>query len=304
MRGPVVSTFIAIGAGCFPGVLYGQFTDPRNYSNSPVGLSQLELDYAHAHADALIDTSLVVGGAHLELNEAAVAYSHTFGIVHHLAWVKATVPFASISGSVTGSSVSGSVAGAGDASLEITTLLRGGAALSVADFSSYQPTTTLGVSLTVTGPSGKYDPNKLLNLGSDRWSFKPQFTISHPFGPEQKWEVDSYAHAYFFTDNTTYHGREILRQQPLLGIEGHISYSFNSELWTSLDANYSFRGDTAIDDVDQHNAQRQLILGTETSWSLSARNSFAFVFAKSVVHENAPAYTGVTLKYFHSCGER
>ena len=303
-RRPGPSTFVAIGLACFPGVLHAQFTDPRNYSNLPVGLNQLELDYAVSHANASIDTSIVVGAAELELNEGAVAYTRTFGLVRHLAWVKAAVPFASISGSVTGTGISDSVAGAGDASFEIATLLKGGAALSAADFAGYEPTTTVGVSLTVTGPSGKYDPNKLLNLGSDRWSYKPQVAISHPFGPEQKWQADFYASAYFFTDNTAYRGREILRQEPLLGIEGHISYTFTSDLWTSLDSSYAFRGDTVIDGVDQHDAQKHLTVGTETSWSPTPRSSFVFVLAKSVVHENAPAYTAVGLKYFYSWGGR
>jgi hypothetical protein len=304
MRGPGLSTFVAIAVACIPGVLHAQFTDPRTYSNEPVGLDQLELDYAVAHADASIDTTIVVGGADIRLNAGALAYTRTFAIAHHLAWVKADVPFGSLSGSVTGTGISGSVTGAGDASLQIATLLKGGTALRTADFASYSPTTILGVSLTVTAPTGEYDGNKLLNLGSDRWSFKPQFAISHPFGRQQRWQVDGYANAYFFTDNTTYHGQEILRQEPLLGIEGHISYSFTSDLWTSLDASYFFRGDVVIDDVDQHDSQKHLTVGTETNWSLSARHSFSFVLAKSVVHVNAPTYTGVAVKYFYSWGGR
>jgi hypothetical protein len=214
------------------------------------------------------------------------------------------VPFGSVSGSVPGTRITRSVAGAGDASLEIAALLKGGTALGAADFASYSPTTIFGVSLIVTGPTGEYDPDRVLNLGSDRWSFKPQIAVSHPFGTEQKWQVDGYASVYFFTDNTAYHGREILRQQPLPGIEGHISYSFTSSLWTSFDASYFFRGDTVVDDVDQHDSQKLLTLGTETSWSPTPRSSFTLVLAKSVVHENAPSYTAVALKYFFSWGGR
>jgi len=214
------------------------------------------------------------------------------------------VPFGSVSGSVTGTRITGSVAGAGDASLEIAALLKGGSAMSVADFASYSPTTIVGVSLTVTGPTGEYNADKLLNLGSDRWSFKPQIAISQPFGRERKWQVDGYASVVFFTDNTAYHGREILRQEPLLGIEGHVSYSFTSDLWTSLDASYLFRGDTVVDNVDQQDLQKHLTVGTETNWSPTPRNSLVFVLEKSVVHQNAPSYTGVELKYFYSWGGR
>jgi len=300
MRGARLARLVAISSACLPGVLYGQFTDPRTYSNAPVGVNQLELDYAYAHADASLDPSLVVAGAHLDVSQGAVAYTRTFGLLQRMAWVKATVPFAYVSGSVPGAGISRSVSGAGDASLEIAALLMGGPALGVADFASYQPTTTLGAGLTVTGPTGKYDPDRLLNLGSDRWSFKPQIAIAQPFGREQEWEVDGYVNAYFFTASTTYRGREVLRQEPLFGAEAHLSRNFGSQAWASLDASYSFRGATAVDSVDQHDPQKNLTVGTEASWSPNARNSFALVLAKSVVHENAPAYTGVAIKYFRS----
>lgn len=297
-----LSAFVAVGAVYFPCAVYGEFTDPRTYANTPVGVNQLELDYAHATADASIDTSLVIAGAHLEVNEAPVAYTRTFGIMHHLAWIKAGVPFAYISGSVAGSGLSRSVAGGGDASVQLTTLLLGGSALSVADFVKYEPTTTVGVSLTVSGPSGQYNPNSVLNLGSDRWSFKPEIGISYPFGPDQKWVVDGYFHTYLFSDNTEYHGKEILRQEPLPGFEAHISYNITPDLWASLDANYAFRGTTFVDGVDQNDAQKNLTVGTEAYWTLNSRNSIAFLFAKSVVHENAPNFTEVALKYFYSWG--
>jgi hypothetical protein len=297
-----LSAFVAVGALYFPCAVYGQFSDPRTYANTPVGVNQLELDYAHATTNASIDTSLVIGGAHLEVNEATVAYTRTFGIVGHSAWIKPSVPFAYVSGSVAGSGLSRSVAGAGDASLQLATLLLGGPALNVSDFEKYEPTTTVGVSLTVSGPTGQYDPNRVLNLGSDRWSFKPEIGISHPFGPDQKWVVDGHFYTYFFTDNTEYHGKEILRQQALPGFEAHISYNITPDLWTSLDANYAFRGTTFVDGVDQNDAQKNLTLGTETNWTLNSRNSIAFLFAKSVVHVNAPIFTQVALKYFYSWG--
>jgi hypothetical protein len=59
------------------------------------------------------------------------------------------------------------------------------------------------MSLTITAPTGLYQPNRLLNLGSDRWSFKREVALSHPFGPERKWEFDAYANAGFYTDNTS-----------------------------------------------------------------------------------------------------
>jgi len=121
--------------------------------------------------------------------------------------------------------------------------------------------------------------------------------LSHPFGPEQKWEFDGCGSVYFYTDNVSYHGKEILRQQPLPGVEGHISYSINASIWASLDTRYSFRGTTIVDGVPQDNAQQNFILGSEMNISFNARNSLVFEFAKALVHNNGPALVGFSVRY-------
>ena len=173
----------------------------------------------------------------------------------------------------------------GDSSYAAGILLKGGPALSLAEFEKFKPTTTVGASLTVTAPTGSYNAKKILNLGSDRCSFKPELAVSFPLGPEQKWEVEAYGNVYFYTDNTSYHGSEILRQGPLPGLEGHMSYSFNDRLWISLDTRYSFRGSTRVNGVDQNNPQRNFILGSEVNISL-----------------NGPSVVGFSVKYDYTWG--
>jgi Putative MetA-pathway of phenol degradation len=287
----------------FPDQVYAQFAEAHHYDNAPVGVNQLELAYAYARSDASIDTSLVVADARFDLNQGTFTYTRYFGFLHRAAWVEASVPLADLSGSISGTNIQGSTTGSGDSSYAVTALLKGGPALSADQFTDYQPTTTVGVSLTISAPTGQYNSNKLLNLGSDRWSFKPEIAVSHPFGSEQKWQCDVYAHAYFFTDNTSYKGREILRQEPLPGLEGHVSYFFVHNAWGSIDALYSFRGATVVDGVHQNDAQQSFMLGSEVNVSLNPRNSLVFQFAKALVHQNGPALTGFAVKYSYSWGK-
>ena len=275
----------------------GQFNDPRAYGNTPVGTNQLELGYSYAHSNASLDTSLVVAGAKLNLDQGTIDYTRYFGFFHHLMWVEAGVPVAGLSGSISGTNIQGSTWGAGDSSYALGMLLKGGPALSVEQFKHYQPTTTLGLGLTMTAPTGSYQPSKILNLGSDRWSFKPELAWSHPFGHEQKWEFDAYTNVSFYTGNTSYHGKGILRQDPLPGIEGHLSYSFTDNIWASADTRYSFRGNTTVDGISQNNAQQNFVLGTEMTISLNPRNTLIFEFAKALVHNNGPAAVGFSLRY-------
>jgi hypothetical protein len=280
-----------------------QFTDAHSYDNTPVGVNQLEVGYAFVHGDASIDTSLVIAGANLNLNQATIGYTRYFDLFHRPIWVEAALPLGRLGGSVTGTKIEGATAGAGDSSYALAMLLKGGPALSVAQFDSYKPTTAIGVSLALTAPTGRYNSDKILNLSSDRWSFKPEIALSHPFGPEQKWQLDAYANGYFYTDNTSYRGREILRQEPLAGLEGHISYSFNDSLWASLDTRYSFRGATFIDSVDQNNSQQNVIIGSEMNMSINSRHSLLFTFGKVVIHQNSPAVIGFSMKYDYVWGK-
>jgi hypothetical protein len=278
----------ALAFCCTPGKASAQFNDARAYDNTPVGVSQLELHYTYVRSNASLDPSLAIAGADLNLNQGTIGYTHYFGVFHRLAWVEAAVPLAGLDGSI---------AGAGDSSYQIAMLLTGGQALSISQFENYKPASSLGLSLTITAPTGLYNTNKILNLGSDRWSFKPELAFSLPFGPDQKWEFDAYGNVSFYTDNTSYRGREILRQQPLPGLEGHVSYSFNDRAWVSLNTRYSFRATTSVDGVSQNNAQQNFIVGSELNISLSPQNSLTFVFAKAIVHQNGPTTTGFSIKY-------
>jgi hypothetical protein len=299
----LISSCFALAVLHVPKQASAQFSGPRTYDNTPVGINQVELSYTYVHANASIDTSLIITGANFNLNQGIIDYTRYFGFLHRLTWVEASVPVAGLGGSISGTNIHGSTTGAGDSSYEFAMLLKGGPALSLTQFENNEPTTTLGVSVIVTAPTGLYHANKILNLGSDRWSFKPEIALSHPFGPEHKWEFDAYANSYFYTDNTSYHGREILQQQPLPGVEGHISYSFNDSLWASLDTRYSLRGTTLVNSVDQKNTQQNFILGTEINVSINSRNSLVFEFAKALVHQNGPALVGFSVKYDYTWGK-
>jgi hypothetical protein len=206
--------------------------------------------------------------------------------------VEAALPLARLGGSITDPNIQVASAGAGDSSYQFAMLLKNG------------PTRSLGVSLTVTAPTGRYDGDRILNPGSDRWSFKPELALSHPFGAERKWQLDTYANILFYTDNTSYHGREILRQEPLAGLEGHLSYTFNDALWISADTRYAFRGTTFVDGTDQNNAQQNVSVGSELNLSLSPHHSLLFEIGKVVVHHNGPAVVGFSVKYDYTWARR
>ena len=279
-----------------------QFTDPRNYQNTPVGINQLELGYAYVRSDTSIDESFIVSGATLNLNQGLIDYTRYFALLHRLAWAEATIPVANLSGSISGTGITASTTGTGDSAYSAALLLKGGPALTPQQFANAETTTSVGLSLSITAPTGQYDPNKLFNLGSGRWSFKPEIGLSTPFGPDQRWVFDAYANTYLYTNNTRYRGVEVLRQRALLGLEGHISYTFSNTVWASFDTRYSFLGATNVSGVNQNDSQQNFIVGSELVVAPTPRNAFIFEFAKAAIHKNGDSLTGFTVRYDYTWG--
>ena len=130
---------LALAVHYVPHQARAQFTDAHSYDNTPVGINQLELSYAYVHSDTSIDTSLVITGAKLNLNQGTIGYTRYFGVLHRLMWAEASVPVGGLAGSISGTPVQGSITGAGDSSYQVAMLLKGGRALSVTQFEDPTP---------------------------------------------------------------------------------------------------------------------------------------------------------------------
>jgi hypothetical protein len=107
-----------------PNKVHAQFTDPHSYDNTPLGTNQLELAYAYARANASIDTSIIITGARVELNQGSNGYTRYFGFVHRLVWAEADLPVAGLGGSVGGTIIRSSITGGGDSSYMLAMLLK------------------------------------------------------------------------------------------------------------------------------------------------------------------------------------
>ena len=87
------------------------------------------------------------------------------------------------------------------------------------------------MSLQVSAPPGQYDDNKLLNLGSNRLSFRPEPGISKAWAP---WTFEVAPSVTFFSDNTDFIGGKTLSQSPIYCRAGHAIYAFRSGGRTAL----------------------------------------------------------------------
>ncbi|MGB8671375.1 MAG: transporter, partial [Pseudolabrys sp.] len=143
-------------------------------------------------------------------------------------------------------------------------------ALSVKEFANYQQDLIIGVSLQVSAPLGQYDTSKLLNLGNNRWSFRPELGISKAWGP---WTLEVAPSVAFFTDNTDFFNGSTFAQAPIYLVQGHIIYNFKSGAWMSLDGTYFTGGRTTLNGVRGDNEQANTRAGLTVALPVDRYNS-------------------------------
>jgi hypothetical protein len=123
-------------------------------------------------------------------------------------------------------------------------------------------------------PLGQYDNSKLLNLGNNRWSFKPEeLGISKAWGP---WTFEVAPSVTIFSDNTNFFGGNTFAQSPIYAVQAHILYTFQSGVWMALDGIY-FTGDhTTLNGVESDNEQRNTRAGFTLALSIDRQLAEVF----------------------------
>ena len=237
---------------------HAQDLEPRAYANTPVGLNFLLGGYAYQQGTVGADASVPLKGTEAKLHSLVLAYVRTLDVWGRSGKFDVILPYAWASGSGTlaGQPRERDVSGLGDPRLRFSVLLYGGPALSLAEFRDYKSDVIVGASLDVSLPLGQYDSDKLLNIGTNRWSFKPEVGISKTLGPLTL-ELD--AGVRFYTDNTDFLGGKTLQLSPLYSVQGHLIYSFANGIWVGVDGIYYTGGRPTVDGKESDGLQTAVV---------------------------------------------
>jgi len=259
----------------------GQEIEPRAYANVPVGVNFLIGGYAYTRGGVAFDSSVPLTNPELTRSNALFAYVRALDFWGKSAKVSVVVPLSSMDGTAqyAGETVRRDVSGASDPFFKLSVNLYGAPALSLKEFADYKQDMIIGVSLRVSPPMGQYDDTKLVNLGTNRWSFKPEVGVSKALGP---WTLEAAAGVTLFTDNKDFFQGNTLSQDPLYALQGSAIYNFRSGIWLSLDATYFNGGRTTLNDRQNNDLQQNWRFGTTLAIPVDAHNSIK-LFASSGV---------------------
>ncbi len=268
---------LALGAN---GAL-AQSIEPRAYSNAPVGVNFVISGFAHTRGGVGFDPSLPLTDARFETSSLVFAYARVLDLWGRSGKFDVIVPYAALSGSAlyNGAPVARQITGLADPALRLSVNFVGAPALSLADFRSYRQDLIVGASLQVSVPTGQYDPTRLVNIGSHRWSFKPELGVSKTAGA---WTIELQGAVQFFTPNDSFYNGNRRTQDPIGSVQGHAIYNFRGGAWGSLDATYFAGGRTTVDGMLNNDLQVNWRAGGTLSLPVDANHSVKFYLSRGV----------------------
>ena len=296
-------TAALVGASLASPDALAQDLSPRTYWPAPKGTRALIVGYAHQTGDVVTDPSIPITGVDSRIDSAVLAYQQTLDLFGRTGNVQLELPF--VDGTTTGmvSDQAGrrDVTGLGDIAATLTINLIGAPSMSAADFQELRknPHPILGASIKVVAPTGEYENDKLINIGTNRWAMRFQLGYIRPLTP--KWLLEMSAGAWFFEDNDEFLGTT-REQDPIGALNIHLVRRFSPGFWASLDLNFYLGGHSTLDGERNADLQRNSRAGLSVAYPFRRRHAVKLGFSEGVVTESGGDFRTITLNYVYIIG--
>lgn len=275
--------------------LLGQDLEPRAITNLPVGTNFLLGSYAYTSGNILLDPSLPIDGLDARLNSFVFAYIRSIKLFGQSAKIDAVLPyvFGDWNGEVVGLPDRFSQDGFGDLRIRLSFNFLNSPAMSVKEFANYKPNAVSGFSVQVIIPTGKYNPNELVNLGSNRFAFKPQWGFAKSL---DQWNIETYASIWLFTNNNNYVNGNKLGQKPLYTFKFHLIRDLPNNMWISANIGYGIGGRVIVNDIDRDSKISAMRFGLHYAVPFN-QHAFKIGYVSGIRFERGSDFDALTLTY-------
>ncbi len=281
--------------------LAGQELEPAAYKVVPINANLFQFGYVLAVGDVNFNPALPVEDAEATINSMTAMYGRTLSFFGRSAnfGIVAPITVGHLEGIYIGEFTEVDRTGLRDPMLRLAVNLYGGPAMELKEFASYKPKTNVGASIRILAPLGEYDSSKLINLGTNRWSFKPEIGVTRALG---KWSLEFYAGVWLFTDNTDFFGGKTREQDPIGSFQWHTLYTFKPGMWLALDLNYYNGGTTKVDGLENLDLQQNSRAGLTFMLPLNRRNSLRFAYSRGARTTIGAAFDAFAMGYSYVWG--
>lgn len=294
----VLAALLAIGTAV-PST--AQEMEPRSYSNAPVGMNFLAFGLGYLAGDVATDPAVAFENAQLDAWMPAAGYARVIDVWGKSGRFEMATPYGCTEGAVDyrGSHHERDVCGFGDPSVKLSVNLLGAPAMNLRELAGWRQDTIVGIGLRIGMPLGQYDPDKLLNIGSNRWSIKPEIGISKAVG---RFTFELIGGVAFYTRNDDYFGGREREQDPIHSVQAHAIYAFRSGAWIALDLTGYRGGRTTLDGVRGDDMQRNSRIGLTYALPLDRRNSLKISLATGTTTRIGGDFDSVGILWQHRWG--
>jgi hypothetical protein len=292
-----VAAAAALCLACVAGRTSAQDMEPRAYSASPVGANFLVVAVSRSSGAVVFDPALPVTDVHADVNGAVIALGHSFNLFGKLALATAAVPYATadVTGKVSETDTEVHRSGLADSRFKLSVNLRGNPAMAAREFVRAPKRTVAGASVTVTAPASQYSPSRLINLGTHRWSVKPEVGVSVPKG---HWDLDGYLGFTFYSGNDDFYpGGKHRTQDPVLAIQGHVSYTIRPRLWVAADGTWYRGGSAQVEGGTPSSNLNNARGGVTLSLPVGVRYSLKVAYGSGIVARTGTNFRTVSVAW-------
>jgi len=261
-----------------------QELSPRAYWPAPKGTQLAIVGYSYSFGDVATDPSLPVFGVDSKISTGLLGYLRTMSLWGRTSNLIVEVPYAwgSTVGAVDDETLRSDFFGVGDLSLTLSVNLLGGPSMDLRGFQALRaaPHPICGASLKVQVPTGQYEPDKLINVGTNRWAAKAELGFMFPIKP--RWLLEFEVGVWIFGDNNGFLG--VTREQdPVFATEVHLVRRFKPGFWASLDLNLYRGGQSTVGGELRAHLQRNSRFGGTVVVPLARRQAVKFGYSGGVV---------------------
>lgn len=290
MRRPIKKTHLASSLCLFTIAFvlcqstFSQDVEPRRWTPIPLGTNILGAGYSFTSGDVFFDPLLGAEDVKIRAHSLAVTFAHPFKIGNKLGTISALIPFSSADwdGLLSGEPAGINRTGFADPRIRASLLLAGppaGNAMEIRQYRLENPTdTSFGVSLAITVPLGEYFEDKLINLGSNRFVFRPQAGMIHYWG---SWSFELTGSVFLYTRNPDFFNDSEREQRPTFAMQSHLVKQLQKGAWLSLGAGYGLGGESLVNSQPNGDFRSNLLVSGSYSLMIAKRQGLKLTYIRA-----------------------
>jgi len=247
---------------------------PRAYWPAPKGTRVAVVGYSYIAGDVLLDPTNPISGVDSKVHTGVLGFLQTFSLWGRTANLVAELPYSwgTTKGIVGDTPARRDLSGFGDLGVTLSVNLVGAPTMTPAGFQALRadPHPILGASLKIVAPTGRYDADRLVNVGANRWAARLELGTIIPFSPP--WLLELHAGTWFLGGDDDYLAGH-REQDPIFEAQVHLVRRFKPGFWASLDLNYFTGGRQTIGGEEQTVAQDNSRVGATVAVPFGGRHA-------------------------------